>query len=269
MLKKFVISIFLLIFLFSASPCALAGNKINLNNSVNSISNEERENITRFLSSCTDIMRFDRNNYDFDSLMTYLLCTHENFSAITQTTPYTTSGPDGISIVDADYIDNILTNVFKLTPEHPSVDALVDRGFCYSNGMYYYRDIFTAEFHTQIQSLETVYNLGGGIYYVVFSDIYYENNSSFPEKSFAVIQKNTSLPYSLIRLGMGEKLLSDNEIISYTPQKTYQNPRWQTPPPDYTSNHGLSLGILITMILASVVIFIIGTITLIREIFRR
>lgn len=269
MLKKAVISVFLFIFLISAIPRAFSDSEINLNNSVNTITAEERENITLLLSSCADIMRFDRSNFDFDTLMTYLLCTHENFSSLTQSVPYTTSGPDGISIVNGDYIDNILTTVFQLSPEHPSVDALVDRGFCCSNGMYYYRNVFTADFHTQFQALETVYNLGGGVYYVVFSDTYYENNTAFPEKSFAVIQKNSSLPYSLIRLGMGERLLSNNEIIAYTPQKTYQNPRWQTAPPDYTPNHGLSLGILIAIIAASVIIFIIGSIALIRELFRR
>ncbi len=268
-LKKAFAGIFILILFLSPLSHVRADGEIHLNNSIDTLSVEEKRDITMLLTACADIMHFDSSDYDFDTLIKYILCTHANFAVITGLSPETNisgSGADGISIVNGDYIDSIVTNIFKLKPEHPSVDALVDRGFCYSNGMYYYRNIFTADFYTQIQDLTAVYKLGGGTYYVVFNDIYYENGKAAPEQSFAVIRKSSPLPYSLIRLGMGEGGLSDEEILAYTPQKTYENPVWQTPSPDYTPSRKASLGTLIVVISAAALIFIAGTIALIREI---
>lgn len=271
-MKKIFFSLFLFMLLTAPLSYAEPATEIRLNNSIDNISYEEKENIRSLLSACADIMRFDKNNYDYDTLMKYILCTHQNFSLITNLSPETNisnSGMDGISIVNGDYIDNILISVFNLTPEHPPVNALVERGYCYSNGLYYYKNIFNTAFYTQIQDLTAVYRLGGGIYYVIFSDIYYENGTATGEYSFAVIQESYPLPYSLIRLGMGERLLSEAEIIAYTPQQTYQNPRWQTPSPDYVQDSKLSLPVLITIISASSVIFILGSIALIKEIRRK
>lgn len=262
-MKKLFISVVLSV-IFTSSVYA----ETTLNNSVNDISQEEKSNITVLLSACANIMRFDRDNYDFDTLMKYVLCTHENFAAVAGLNPETgisNSDPDGISIVNGDYIDRIILNIFKLRPEHPGVEALVERGYCYSGGLYYYRNIFTTDFYTQVQNLDVIYNLGGSVYYVVFSDIYYENGTASPEQSFAVIRKSKSMPYSIIRLGMGEKLLSEREIVSYTPQQTYQNPRWQTPMPDYVPSRGLNIYALAAIVAVSSIIFILGTIALIRE----
>ncbi len=268
-MKKSLISFILFLLLITnMSPV----NADGLYNRVNDISYEETENIRSLLTACADVMRFDRDNLDRDTLMKYILCTHENFAIITNLSPETSisdSGMDGISIVNGNYIDSILTSVFKLTPEHPPVNALVDRGYCYSNGLYYYKNIFNTSFYTDIRDLIAVHDLGGGIYHVVFSDVYYENGTATPEYSFAVIQKSDVLPYSLIRLGMGEPLLSDEEIIAYTPQRTYQNPRWYTPSPDYVPSSGLSLSALIAIIAVSAFIFIIGTAALIRELTKK
>lgn len=268
MKKIIIISVFLFTLLFAPLSHASA---IGLNNRVNEMSDSEKENIRLILSACADIMRFDRGNYDFDTLMKYILCTHANFAVVSNLSPEASvsgTSADGISIVNGDYIDNIITNIFKLTPQHPPVNALVERGYCYSNGLYYYKNIFNAFFHTQIQDITEIYSLGGGIYYVVFNDIYYENDTVSNEQSFAVIQKNDSLPYSLIRLGMGEKLLTQTEIIAYTPQKTYQSPRWEAAP-DYIPSRRLSMPTLIIVIASSIVIFIFGSAALIRELRRK
>lgn len=264
-MKKLFISAILLAFF--VTPLSVTA-KSSLNNSVNDISYEEKESIRSFISACADIMRFDKNNYDYDSLMRYVLCTHRNFASIISIDPHSdtsSSAGDSILIVNGDYIDAVLTSIFHLAPEHPPVNALVDRGYCYSNGLYYYRNIFNTAFYTQIQDITELYSLGGGIYYVVFKDIYYENGVSTSEKSFAVIQKNEAPPYSLLRLGMGEKLLTEAEIIAYTPQKTYQNPRWQSPPPDYIPSNTKNIPVLITIISASFVIFVLGTFAIIKE----
>lgn len=243
-----------------------------LNNRVNEMSVTEKENIRLLLGACADIMRFDRGNYDFDTLMKYILCTHGNFAVVSSLSPEASvsgTSADGISIVNGEYIDNIVTTIFKLTPQHPPVNALVERGYCYSNGFYYYKNIFNTFFYTQIQDITEIYSLGGGIYYVVFNDIYYENNTASNEQSFAVIQQNDTLPYSLIRIGMGEKLLTQTEIIAYTPQKTYQSPRWEAASPDYVPSRRPGMPTLIITIASSIVIFIFGSTALIREFRRR
>lgn len=263
-MKKIIIFI---IFLFLLTPLSDA-RASGLNNSVNELTYEEKENILRLLDACADVMHFDRDNYDFDTLMRYILCTHPNFAAVTNLSPETDisgSGANDISIVKGDYIDNIITSIFNLTPVHPPVNELVVRGYCYSGGLYYYQNAFTADFGTEIVDLTEVYSLGGNVYYVVFRDIYYENNAESPEYSFAVIKKSSSLPYSLIRLGMGEKLLTKAQIIAYTPQKTYQSPRWQTAAPDYKPSGKLSLSTLAAIIFISSLIFIIGSAALIKE----
>lgn len=263
--------IFAVLFVFFAVPLCLHAAS-GLNNRASDAPEAEKQEITAFLSACADIMRFDRNDYSYDNLMRYILCTHKNFTSVTALDPQSQAAgnnSNGISIVSADYIDSIVKGVFKLNPEHPPVNALVDRGYCYTNGLYYYKNIFTVSFYTQIQDITELYSLGGGIYYVAFNDVYCENGVSTPEESFAVIQKNSAPPYSLIRLGMGETLLSEAEIIAYTPQKTYQSPRWQTPPPDYVRSRGLSTASLTIIIATAAVVLIFGVWALVYEIRKR
>ncbi|MCC8169915.1 MAG: hypothetical protein LIO59_06085 [Oscillospiraceae bacterium] len=250
-------------------------NSMRLHNRIDEISVEQYENIRALLTACADIMKFDIDNYDYDTLMKYILCTHDNFRLITGLDPQTSSmentpGFEDVLIVNADYIDYILTAVFKMPPEHPPVNALVSRGYCYTNGVYYYKNIFNVDFSTDIRDLIGVYNLGGGIFYVIFTDIYHEGNNETFEYSFAVIRQNEEPPYSLLRIGMGENLLTENEITEYTPQKTYQNPIWQTPEPGYNAvNSPLSTPILLIIISVGSVMFIIGIIIIIKELWNR
>lgn len=250
-------------------------NSMKLNNRVDIISEEERENILALLSACADIMKYDSRNYDYDTLMKYLLCTHQNFAGLIGMDPQSAQAQDipgfeDISIVSGDYIDNILTTVFKIEPEHPSINELINRGYCYSGGLYYYKNIFSVDFHTDIHDLNAVYYLGGNIYYVIFTDTYYENGTSTPEYSFAIIRTSDTLPYSLIRIGMGENLLSESEAVQYSPQKTYEQPNWKTPPPGYVvPETPYSMPILLIVISIGSVMLIIGSIIIIREIRKR
>ena len=73
-----------------------------------------------------------------------------------------------------------------------------------------------------------MYDLGGGVTFVVFSDIYYEGDTKTPEYSFAVLQKTDS-SYYLLRLGMGESLPSQAEIREYSPFSARPDSVWNTP----------------------------------------
>ena len=195
-------------------------------NRVNELSVSEKQEITKTLTACADVMRF---NYNYDKLFKYVLYTHKNFQILTDIPADTGNssnlGYNNVTLVNSDYIDYIMTRVFRITPEKPPVNELLERGFCYNDGYYYYIGGFGVYFATKIVDIKGVYDIGGGVTFVVFSDIYYEGDTRTPEYSFAILQ-NTENGYSLMRLGMGEDLPTSDEVRLYSPFKTYNEMNW-------------------------------------------
>lgn len=198
-------------------------------NIVNELSVSEKQEITKILTACADVMRFNIRNYDYDKLFKYVLYTHKNFQILTDIPADTGNssnlGYNNVKLVNSDYIDYIMTRVFRITPEKPPVNELLERGFCYNDGYYYYIGGFGIYFATEIVDIKGVYDIGGGVTFVIFSDIYYEGNTRTPEYSFAILQ-NTENGYSLMRLGMGEDLPTSDEVRLYSPFKTYNEMNW-------------------------------------------
>lgn len=198
-------------------------------NRVNELSVSEKQEITKTLTACADVMRFNIRNYDYDKLFKYVLYTHKNFQILTDIPADTGNssnlGYNNVTLVNSDYIDYIMTRVFRITPEKPPVNELLERGFCYNDGYYYYIGGFGVYFATKIVDIKGVYDIGGGVTFVVFGDIYYEGDTRTPEYSFAILQ-NTENGYSLMRLGMGENLPTSDEVRLYSPFKTYNEMNW-------------------------------------------
>ena len=198
-------------------------------NRVNELSVSEKQEITKTLTACADVMRFNIRNYDYDKLFKYVLYTHKNFQILTDIPADTGNssnlGYNNVTLVNSDYIDYIMTRVFRITPEKPPVNELLERGFCYNDGYYYYIGGFGVYFATKIVDIKGVYDIGGGVIFVVFGDIYYEGDTRTPEYSFAILQ-NTENGYSLMRLGMGEDLPTSDEGRFYSPFKTYHEMTW-------------------------------------------
>lgn len=198
-------------------------------NRVNELSVSEKQEITKTLTACADVMRFNIRNYDYDKLFKYVLYTHKNFQILTDIPADTGNssnlGYNNVKLVNSDYIDYIMTRVFRITPEKPPVNELLERGFCYNDGYYYYIGGFGVYFATKIVDIKGVYDIGGSVTFVIFSDIYYEGNTRTPEYSFAILQ-NTENGYSLMRLGMGEDLPTSDEVRLYSPFKTYNEMNW-------------------------------------------
>lgn len=198
-------------------------------NRVNELSVSEKQEITKTLTACADVMRFNIRNYDYDKLFKYVLYTHKNFQILTDIPADTGNssnlGYNNVTLVNSDYIDYIMTRVFRITPEKPPVNELLERGFCYNDGYYYYIGGFGVYFATKIVDIKGVYDIGGGVTFVIFSDIYYEGDTITPEYSFAILQ-NTENGYSLMRLGMGEDLPTSDEVRLYSPFKTYNEMNW-------------------------------------------
>ena len=198
-------------------------------NRVNELSVSEKQEITKTLTACADVMRFNIRNYNYDKLFKYVLYTHKNFQILTDIPADTGNssnlGYNNVTLVNSDYIDYIMTRVFRITPEKPPVNELLERGFCYNDGYYYYIGGFGVYFATKIVDIKGVYDIGGGVTFVVISDIYYEGDTRTPEYSFAILQ-NTENGYSLMRLGMGEDLPTSDEVRLYSPFKTYNEMNW-------------------------------------------
>lgn len=224
-------------------------------NRVNSLSDEEIASIKTTLSACADLMRFDIKDYDYDTLFKYVLYTHKNFQVLTDIPAASGSssslGYNNVSIVSSDYIDYIMEKVLRITPEKPPVNNLLSRGFCYSDGYYYYTGGFDVYFATEIRDLVGVYDIGGGVIFVVFTDVYYEGDTETPEYSFAILQK-TGNAYSLLRLGMGENLPSQEEVREYSPFSTYGNASWNTGSDSETKKAASDLVLPVLLLVVSV-----------------
>lgn len=230
-------------------------------NRVNELSVSEKQEITKTLTACADVMRFNIRNYDYDKLFKYVLYTHKNFQILTDIPADTGNssnlGYNNVTLVNSDYIDYIMTRVFRITPEKPPVNELLERGFCYNDGYYYYIGGFGIYFATEIVDIKGVYDIGGGVTFVIFSDIYYEGNTRTPEYSFAILQ-NTENGYSLMRLGMGEDLPTSDEVRLYSPFKTYNEMNWNINNVDNNNDDFVKSYISIPILLLVISLGLIG-----------
>lgn len=241
-------------------------------NRVNELSVSEKQEITKTLTACADVMRFNIRNYNYDKLFKYVLYTHKNFQILTDIPADTGNssnlGYNNVTLVNSDYIDYIMTRVFRITPEKPPVNELLERGFCYNDGYYYYIGGFGIYFATEIVDIKGVYDIGGGVTFVIFSDIYYEGNTRTPEYSFAILQ-NTENGYSLMRLGMGENLPTSDEVRLYSPFKTYNEMNWNINNVDNNNDDFVKSYISIPILLLVISLGLIGLTACIAALVKR
>lgn len=200
-------------------------NSYTYMNKVNVIDPDTRAQFISFLSACSNLTEFDRENYDYDRVFKYVLFTHSSFEPIVPVTAHTDDSGD-IKTVSGEYIDYIMMNILKIAPEHPGVTALTERGFCYRDGVYMYTGGFSADYRTEILDIIALHDLGAGNYHIVFSDIYYENGTVIPEYSYAIVNDNNGV-LSLIRLGMGKNLLTEHQINRYSSVSDMGAPAWE------------------------------------------
>lgn len=227
-------------------------------NAVNDIDEETKSKIVTLLASCADIMSFDVNAPDPDRLMRYVMCTNENFTALTDIKPRS-GGDGGINYVSTEFIDYIISNVFRVEPVTPGVDELVTRGYCLNGALYYYSDMFNVDFSTEILDIIAVYELGGGVYYVIFSDVYHRGETEIEEYSFAVVRTSENSIGSVLRLGMGEPLLTDAEIAPYAPLSLRNNYFYTDVPKGEYSRINGAARMLLSVTAAAMIVFAVST----------
>lgn len=230
-------------------------------NKVNVISGEMRNNLKKFLTSCSALTEFDRSSYDYDRLFKYVLYTHTAFSDIVSINPHSSLDGD-IKSVSSEYIDYIMTEILGVTPEHPGATDLTDRGFCYRDGVYLYTGGFSADYETEILEFAAVHDLGGESYHIVFSDIYRENGKTVPEYSYAVVAYSDG-KFSLIRLGMGKNLLTSKQISRYMTVPGASTPAWEKSGDETVPQKDKSIIIAISMAAAAVALIAVAVVLLI------
>lgn len=187
------------------------------------MNSEKLAKIKSTIEATADVVTFDINNYDYVQLMKNILYTSNNYEIISEIprdyiAQYGGGEYERIHSVNAEFIDFVLLNIFGIAPNRLEVKNLADNGFCYVNGRYYYIGGYTDYFSTSIEDIISVYDLGEDRYYVVFSDYYYENETTVPELGYAIIDTKDK-HYKLVNLSVGKKLLSDNEIKGYSKSK--------------------------------------------------
>lgn len=221
-MRKILICVALFVFLLARTDGvngAGTAPDYTLESALGTFDSAELDKIHNLLTACADVMEFDSKNPDFDALMVYILHSHENFRLLTDIEPKAAapqSSRGNIALVGSEFVDYIVKNIFNLAPEHPRMSELSERGFAYSDGYYYYKDNFLY-YSTENVEISDIYSLGGGVYYVVFSDVYTENDVSKPESSYAVIKKGGGFGYQILRIGMGLEPLPEDEVLSYAP----------------------------------------------------
>ncbi len=231
-------------------------------NMINTVSDGEKSGMMTVITACADVMEFDIRNYDYDTVMKYILCTNQNFKILTDIPSLYVPESGGLSIVSTEYIDYITENVFGLAVEHPSVNLLARRGFCADSGYYYYKNNFSY-YATDILDAEGIYDLGDDMYYVVFSDIFRLESSAVPEYSYAVLKKNNG-SYRLIKLGMGRDLLFERELYELSPQmkSTYS---WENETPKLGMNRFLYIVLFMVCVSCGAAALVCGVIYIVRE----
>jgi len=182
------------------------------------------DTIRRTTAACADIMRYDCHAPDTDTLMRYILSTNANFKIVSSLSP--NEQGNEIRLVSADYIEDIARRIFGIEPPKPYFNELTERGYSCDNGFYHYIPAFNVSFATELRDIIAVYDLGGGVYYVTFGDIYTENGVSVPEISYAIYEKNGA-DLRLLRLGMGGDLPDERELLTYSGGGNYAKFVWE------------------------------------------
>lgn len=186
----------------------------------NEIGTQKLSKMRDVLSCVSDVTEFNKENVDFIRLLKNVLYTSRKYESIVgykrdYKKNSQEAGLEEIQSVSGEYIDDILIRIFGIEPEHLSVNNLIENDVCYTNGRYFFRGGYTDEFNTQIERIDSVYDLGGGRYYIIFFDEYTQNGYAFSEYSYAVLDENDDT-YTVVRLSVGGDLLDDTRIKEYS-----------------------------------------------------
>ena len=116
-------------------------------------------------------------------------------------------------------------------------------------------------FATDVLDIDAVYNLSDELKYVIFTDIYRQGESAFPEYSYMILKKK-DIGYAVKRIGMGKNLLSERELLKYTPRTANSFEKTQKAP-EHTGT------LLMALVSAAAVISVCGIIFSVHQYTRK
>ena len=160
--------------------------------------------IIQLLAACADIPEYDRSYTDKDELMRRVLYTHRNFKWITDVPPGTAQGHNSLTLCSGNYISDIMHTAFRIAPEQPKLNELTRRGYCYSNGMYYWSGGYTRYFATQVHDIVSARYADNDTLVVVFTDTYIESGSKPIEEYSSASFMHDSEGWYLTSIHMGQ-----------------------------------------------------------------
>lgn len=220
-IKRFVFFIFIFIIFCGSASAENAGYYKNYPYEQVHLSQNEYDSILLLLRASADIMNYDCHDTDIHKLTRYVLYTKNNFKVLGYQPVSESSGDTLLKYCDSEFVDSVLYNVFRLSPEKPSADMLTKYYYYFSNGLYYYSGGFNTYFATDVIGISEVYKISDDTYYIIFPNTYTESGAS-PQLEFSsAIIANDSLGYYIKRIDMNSEPLSADTLSNYTKKSVY------------------------------------------------
>lgn len=220
-IKRFVFFIFIFIIFCGSASAENAGYYKNYPYERVYLSQNENDSILLLLRASADIMNYDCHDYDIHKLTRYVLYTKNNFKVLGYQPVSENSSDTLLKYCDVEFVDSVLYNVFRLSPEKPPADMLTKYYYYFSNGLYYYSGGFDTYFATDVIGISEVYKISDDTYYVIFPNMYTEGNTSPRLEFSSAIVSNDSLGYYIKRIDMNSEPLSADALSEYSKKSFY------------------------------------------------
>ncbi len=166
---------------------------------------------------------------DLHKLIVDVLNSHHNFQALTSLTPNATV-TGALRMCDAKFIDDIMYKTFRIETPRPQPDQLMELGYYYNNGFYYYKTN-TPSYSVKINEITKTITLDDGGVYVIFTDtLTTENTSPITENSAIKFYRDSSGWFiTEIHMGLDFSNLSEH-LKTPAPYETYIEFVWDILP---------------------------------------
>lgn len=178
------------------------------------LSADDTAELMSLIKSCADIMNYDSNDYDLDTLTRHVLYTRENFRLLTDLSPMYSKG-GSINMCSTEFIDDVMYKAFRLEPQRPPVNMLTTLGYCVNGDSYNYTGGYNVYFATDIKNIIRTIEGKDNSIFIVFSDTYSEGGKKPVFEYSTALVKRDSSGYYLAQLHMGGsiELPSDFEPV--------------------------------------------------------
>lgn len=176
------------------------------------LTNSEKSDILLLLKACADIYTFNPTDYDIDYLTLHVLYTHKNFALLSKI-PTQSSENTTIKMCSEPFIADVMYKAFRITPKKPALNMLTETGYCYNNGLYYYRGGYKNYFATDIKEIIKSYAIADNSIYVIFKNTYTDSSTPVSEEYSSATLKKDKDGYYLTSLYMG-KLIDNPQTIT-------------------------------------------------------